>query len=192
MKDIIQKILAIYPANTEWDVERTARAKILLPEILEKVDGDILEIGAHCGTSTQVFCEIAQKFGRKVHVIDPWDGRQEGSGEVYNVFMANTNRFSNCIVHKYGSETTEAINAVKDIKFAFILIDGLHGYDSVVNDFTKYSSLINTDGVICIDDWTGPYTFCELIRRAITDNLNQDYCLVDSPNTLIERYIVRL
>lgn len=190
MRNIVEAFFKDYQPNSSWDVDRTARTKLLLPQILERVDGDILEIGAHCGTTTQVFCEAAEKLGRKVHVVDPWDGRQEGSGEVYNVFAANTGRFSNLTVHKMGSEKPEVLEAIKDCRFAFILIDGLHSYDAVVNDFTKYRHLLVPNGVICVDDWTGPYDFSSEIRRAIHSHLGE-FTILASPDALIEKYLTR-
>jgi|SRR5688572_8951978 len=192
MKDIIQEYFANFQAQPLWDVDRMPRHRALLPKILEKVEGDILEIGAHRGDSTRMFCEIAEKFGRKVYVIDPWDGRQEGSNEVYGEFLANTAHCKNLIVHRMGSEKPEAFEAVKSIKLAFLFIDGLHGYDAVSLDFTRFRQLLSDKAVICVDDWTGPYAFCEAIRRGVRDYMNDQYEEIQSPGSLIEKYIVRL
>lgn len=192
MRDILQSFFNEYQANAHWDVERMARHRVLLPQILEKVEGDILEIGAHRGASTRMFCEIAEKFGRKVYVIDPWDGRQEGDAGIYGEFVANTADCKNLIVHRMGSEKPEAFQAIKDIKFAFIFIDGLHSYDAVVIDFTRYRTLLSAHGVICVDDWTGPYEFCDQVRRAVLEHLNDEFVEIFSPGSLIERYIARV
>lgn len=191
MKELLQSFFKDYRPIPAWDTDRTGRTKLLLSSILEKADGDILEIGAHRGTTTQVFCEIGARFGRKVYVIDPWDGRQEGSAEVYNAFLGNMSKFSNYTVHKCGSETPQAFNAVKDLKFAYILIDGLHSYDAVVSDFTKYRAMLTTNGVICVDDWSGPYAFSQQIRRAIKEYLGHEFIIIESPDVLIEKYVVR-
>jgi hypothetical protein len=192
MRDIITSFFAGFQAQPLWDVDRMPRHRKLLPQILEKVEGDILEIGAHRGDSTRIFCEIAEKFGRKVYVIDPWDGRQEGNDGVYGEFRANTADCKNLIVHRMGSEKTEAFEAVKDIKLAFLFIDGMHSYDAVVSDFTKFRKLLSDKAVICVDDWTGPYTFSEAIRRAVREHMNDEYEEIQSPGSLIEKYIVRL
>lgn len=192
MRNLLQSFFDQYKAAPHWDVERMGRHKVLLPQILESVEGDILEIGAHCGTSTRMFCEIAEKFGRKVYVIDPWDGRQEGDGEVYKTFVNNTAEFKNLVVTKMGSERPEALQAVKHAKFAFIFIDGLHSYDGVASDFTRYRTLLSVRGVICVDDWTGPYDFCFQIRLGILDHMSEEYAEIHSPGSLIERYIARI
>ena len=192
MKDLLTAFFSKYQANSLWDVERTSRLQILLPQILEKVEGDILEIGAHRGASTRMFCEIAEKFGRKVYVIDPWDGRQEGAPEIYNEFLAVTCNCKNLTVHRMGSEDPRAFEAVKDVKLAFLFIDGLHSYDAVVSDFTKYRKLLSDKAVVCVDDWTGPYSFSDAIRRAVREHMNDQYEEIESPGSLIEKYIVRL
>lgn len=192
MRDILTLFFANYSAIVHWDVERMSRHKLLLPQILEKVDGDILEIGAHRGDSTRMLCEIAEKFNRKVYVIDPWDGRQEGNNDVYGEFCTNTADCKNLIVHRMGSEKPEAFEAVKDIKLAFLFIDGMHSYDAVVSDFTKFRKLLSDKAVICVDDWTGPYDFCDSIRRGVRDHMNDDYEEIQSPGSLIEKYIVRI
>jgi cephalosporin hydroxylase len=191
MRDVLKSFFANYTANMHWDVDRMARHKILLPQILEKVDGDILEIGAHRGDSTRMFCEIAEKFGRKVYVIDPWDGRQEGNSDVYREFLSNTAHCKNLVVHRMGSEKPEAFEAVKHSKLAFLFIDGMHSYDAVVSDFTKFRKLLSDKAVVCVDDWTGPYDFCHAIRMAILDHMNSDFEEIDTPGMLIERYIAR-
>lgn len=192
MKNKLQSFFESYRANAHWDIERMARHKVILPELLSLVNGDILEIGAHVGTSTKMLCEIAEKFNRTVYVIDPWDGRQEGDGDVYQQFLGNTVNIKNLVVLRHGSERPEAFDSVKSKNFAFIFIDGMHSYDAVVGDFTRYRTLLNKNGVICVDDWTGPYTFCEQIRRAIYDHINDEFVMIDSPSTLIEKYIVRI
>lgn len=192
MRDILKSFFASYSAVVHWDVERMSRHRLLLPQILEKTEGDILEIGAHRGDSTRMFCEIAEKFGRKVYVIDPWDGRQEGDAGVYGEFVTNTADCKNLIVHRMGSEVPEAFEAVKHIKIAFLFIDGMHSYDAVVSDFTKFRKLLSDKAIICVDDWTGPYDFCDAIRRAVRDHMNDEYEEVQSPGSLIEKYIVRL
>jgi|RhiMethySRZTD1v2_1073278.scaffolds.fasta_scaffold07584_11 cephalosporin hydroxylase len=192
MRDFLKLFFANYQATPHWDVERMPRHKVMLPKILEMVTGDILEIGAHRGDSTRMFCEIAEKFGRKVYVIDPWDGRQEGNNDVYGEFLANTAHCKNLVVYRMGSEKPEAFEAVKDIKLAFLFIDGMHAYDAVVSDFTKFRKLLSDKAVICIDDWTGPYDFCHAIRTAVLDHMNSEFEEIQAPGSLIEKYIVRL
>lgn len=189
---LIQKFLDEYSAIPRWDTLRTERTHKILPMVLEQVEGDILEIGAHIGTTTKVFCELGANFGRRVYVIDPWDGRQQGNNDTYEAFVGNCSQYENLTVHRCGSEKPAVLEALKDLRFAYILIDGLHEYNQVKHDFTTYRELLNVDGIICIDDWTGPYGPALEIRKPILDNLNDDYKLLASPEGFIENYMVKL
>lgn len=187
----MQSFIDANKTESPWDIHRTERTQKILPIILENVLGDILEIGAHQGTTTRILCETGAKFNRHVFVIDPWDGRQEGGGETYNLFMANCGNYKNLTVLKHGSETKFAIDGVKDKSFAYILIDGLHTYEAVKSDLDNFKHLVNVSGVICVDDWHGPYGFSEAIRNSVNNNITPEYKLLSVPNNFIETYIVR-
>lgn len=177
-----------------WDTLRTARAEHIIPIVLEHVKGDILEIGAYVGSSTNVFCNHAAKYNRNVYVIDPWNGKQEGDHNAFQKFKNNTAHHTNLIVQRTGSENEAVLAKFKKdkVRFAFILIDGLHSYDAVTNDINNFKDLLLPDGVICIDDWSGPYNFSEHIRRAAEDHLDDNYQLLKSPAPFIERYFIKL
>lgn len=177
-----------------WDTLRVERAEDIIPIVLEHVEGDILEIGAHIGSSTNVFCSHAAKYDRNVYVVDPWDGRQQGNHAVFEKFKNNTAHHTNLIVQRTGSENKAVLAKFKkdNIRFAFILIDGLHSYDAVAQDINNFKDLLLPDGVICIDDWCGPYGFSKHIRKAAQDHLDDNYQLLQSPASFIERYFIKL
>lgn len=191
---IIQKFLDEYQAKPGWDPYRTERTSTLLPMVLEHVKGDILEIGAHKGTCTKVFCEIGEKYDCRVFVVDPWDGRQQGSQGEFNIFSEATAAYQNLTVHRKGSEDLAVLEAFQNdgVKLAFILIDGLHSYDAVTNDLERYKGLLEPNGIICIDDWTGPYRFSEAIRKAAINHLDENYQQLTTPDSFIETYFVKL
>lgn len=190
----IQKFLDDYAAKDGWDTMRTERAVNILPMVLQHVAGDILEIGALEGNTTNVFCKISAEYDRTVHVVDPWDGRQQGSHSTYNKFTANTAGNTNLTVQKLGSEDPKVLAKFKKngTKFAFILIDGHHTYESVRSDITNFKDLLLPNGIICVDDWHGPYGFSDAIQKACADHLDDNYQLLESPASLIERYFVKL
>lgn len=190
-KNILTSYLQSYKPVSNWDTLRSDRTAQYLSAILEVVDGDILEIGAHAGHTTKVLCEIAEKFNRNVYVIDPWDGRQEGDSAIFNVFTANTSKYSNCHYHRAGSEVASSIEFMANKKLSYLLVDGLHTYNAVCNDIANYAKLINQYGVLCVDDWTGPYHFSPEIQRATFDSIGDRFELIDCPHQLIERYFVR-
>lgn len=190
----IQKFLDNYEAHPGWDPFRTERVDDILPIVLKYVMGDILEVGAFQGRSTKIFCEIGVKYDRVVHVVDPWDGRQQGNKGAYDKFLANTEGCTNLIVQKLGSEDPKVLEQFKKdgVKFAFILIDGHHTYENVRNDLINFKDLLEPYGVICIDDWHGPYGFSDVIQLAANDFLDDNYLLLKAPDSFIERYFVKL
>ena len=190
----IQKFLDEYEAKAGWDVLRTERAEDIVPMVLQHVAGDILEIGALQGRTTHIFCKVAAEYDRVVHVVDPWDGRQQGSHSAYNKFKDNTAGYTNLTVQKVGSEDPQVLEKFKkeNLKFAFILIDGDHSYESIKSDILSYKDLLLPHGIICIDDWHGPYGFSDGIKKAAQDHLDENYKLLDAPESFIERYFVKL
>lgn len=112
---------------------------------------DAIEIGALDGLTTQYL----SKFFKRVFVIDPWDGRQQGEPSKYDIFLSNTKDLPNVYHCRTGSETAEAkqfLENVENPKFGFAYIDGLHTTDAVINDFNLCKNLIEKGGLIFIDD----------------------------------------
>lgn len=193
LRDDIQNWLDNYDAIPNWDTHRTERIPMILPTILEHVEGDILEIGAHEGCSTKVFCSLGAEYYRQVYVIDPWDGRQQGDSTVYQQFIVNTKDCKNLTIYRLGSENSKICEnfETNNIKFAFILIDGLHSYHAIINDLTKYQNLLTPGGIICIDDWQGPYAFSAEIQRGTKASLNKSYYKLVTPISFIENYFMK-
>ena len=190
----IQKFLDNYEAHADWDTLRTERANDIVPMVLQHVAGDILEIGAFQGRSTSIFCKVGAEYDRVVHVVDPWDGRQQGNHGAYNKFKENTAAHANLTVQKLGSEDPRVLAKFKEdgTKFAFILIDGYHTYNNVRSDLISFKDLLQPRGVICLDDWHGPYAFSNAIQQAANDYLDDNYLLLKAPDSFIERYFVKL
>lgn len=121
-------------------------------EILAKFKGlDALEIGALDGM-TSVYLS---KYFRRVFVIDPWDGRQQGVPEKYNIFLNNTKNYSNIFHCRTGSETQEAKNFlanIDDFQLEFCFIDGFHTADFVINDFLLSEKYVINEGEVWVDD----------------------------------------
>lgn len=191
---LLKKYLDKYKAIPDWDTLRTARTDVILRMILPHVKGDILEIGAHEGTTTKVFAATGKEYDRQVHVIDPWDGRQQGSNTTFQIFKKNTSELDNITVHRIGSEDSSVEQKfIEDgVKFSFILIDGLHSYNAVKNDLDRYKHLLVPHGIICVDDWRGPYAFSVDIQLAAKDNLDKNYVEIKTPDSFIEAYFVKL
>lgn len=190
----LQEHLDAHEVTSEWDPYRAERTRDIIQIVLEHVEGDVLEIGAYEGKTTKIFCEVGAEYDRHVFVIDPWDDRQNGYQHIFENFIKKTARYKNLTVHRMGSENPKAVKSFlkEGVRFAFILIDGLHSYDAVSNDLRTYKDLLEPYGIICVDDWRGPYPFCGDIRQAATDHLDDNYRALHIPESFIENYFVKL
>lgn len=114
-------------------------------------DYDAIEIGALDGETTKV---LARNF-KRVFVIDPWDGRQQGVVQKYDIWKNNTKEFKNVFHARTGSETQEArnfLNNIKDWNLGFVYVDGLHTAEAVVNDINLVFPYSNNKTKIMVDD----------------------------------------
>lgn len=114
-------------------------------------DFDVLEIGALEGGATTVF---ANHF-KRVFVIDPWDGRQQGNDSVYSKWKNATKNCTNVFHCKTGSETPTAkmfLKSIRNFNLGFVFIDGLHTREGVINDFELVLPYCNKNTTILLDD----------------------------------------
>lgn len=117
---------------------------------LQKLEGDIVEIGAFMGGGTIKLAKFAKKFGKKVYAIDTFepslDKTVSKSGvtarAVYEAFLQSrsmlevyqetTRGFDNIITIR---EDSRKVKFDKEQKFIFGFVDGCHQLAYVTNDF---------------------------------------------------------
>lgn len=111
----------------------------------------MIEIGSYAGESTQFF----SKNFKSVLSIDPHLNNYDPNdatchyldfNEVYNIFYNRIKDINN--IKHIRKISDEAINDIKEQKFDFIYIDGLHTYDQVKKDITNYKNVIKQNGFI--------------------------------------------
>jgi len=85
----------------------------------------------------------------KLYLIDPYEGgeakHKESAKELLSVFGNGVEW-----VYKY---SYDAVEELKDIEFDFVYIDGMHDYESVLQDITLYYPLVKSGGIICGHDF---------------------------------------
>lgn len=139
-----------FPVHKGGSIHQRARLREVAELALETYEGDILEIGCHVGLTTKIFAELAKKHGRKVVVVDPWDGRQEGNQTVYEQFVENTSEYADIIeVNRMGSQEPQAVEKIKQGNFAFCWIDGLHTPYACKSDI---EACTGQHGIQAVDD----------------------------------------
>ena len=128
-------------------------------EILEDVcryKGDIVEIGAGHGLNTVKFLEVAQRFDKKVLVVDPfefgWQDMPRSYGEPYtfegfqkNIKISELGRY--CHLLETSSLSSKAEKFLNEW-LCFAYIDGLQFKNAVLNDIR----IVERARVIVVDD----------------------------------------
>lgn len=117
----------------------------------------MIEIGSYIGESTSVF---ASYFG-KVVSVDPFENDYDANDlacqhadfkDVYNKFLENMQSFDN--VKNIRKKSDDAIVDLKEEKYDFVYIDGMHTYDQVKKDIINYKDLIKSGGFIGGHDYS--------------------------------------
>jgi SAM-dependent methyltransferase len=117
---------------------------------LQKLEGDIIEIGAFMGGGTAKLAKFAQKYGKKVYAVDIFDPGSDRTPDkngvkmcdIYQAFLQGrsqwevyqqtTRAFGNIVTINMDSKK---VSFRKGQKFVFGFIDGNHQPDYVRNDF---------------------------------------------------------
>lgn len=117
---------------------------------LQKLEGDIIEIGAFMGGGTAKLARFARKYGKKVYAVDIFDPNRDKTPDkdgvrmcdIYQAFLQGrsqlevyqqtTRGFDNIITINKDSKRVKFPGGQK---FIFGFIDGNHQPDYVRNDF---------------------------------------------------------
>lgn len=164
------------------------RKASIFSQILSKIDmkEEILEIGALTGMTTRVLSAYAP-VGSTVHVLDPWNGDQQGDDATYRIFLDNTKNCSNIQVHKVSSQSEEA-NKVYEKTFCFAYVDGNHEYNFAKSDFYNCMTCVDNGGIIVVDD-------CDMsaVNTAVVDTIKEYgevFKIREIPSNFMEKYFI--
>ncbi len=135
---------------------------------LQRLDGDIIEIGAFMGGGTIKLAEFARKYGKKVYAIDTfepgldqtvsksgitaravYDAYLEGRS-MWEVYEETTSGFDNIITIR---EDSRKVKFAREQKFIFGFIDGCHQEAFVTNDFYIVWPHLVSGGVLGLHDY---------------------------------------
>lgn len=140
---------------------------------LQKLEGDIIEIGAFMGGGTVKLAQFAKKYGKRVYVIDTFEPGLDqtvsrsgvAASDVYQAFLKGrsmfevyqeaTRGFDNIITIK---EDSMKVKFSQEQKFVFGFVDGCHQRAYVENDFHLiWPNLVSGGALGChdykYDDW---------------------------------------
>lgn len=128
-------------------------------ECLRVHKGNIIEIGAGNGESTEEFLKISKKYNHNVIVIDPfedgWDDMPETYGKPYpyQIFKSRVSKYENLNLVKKSSTDKNIYNElINFLPISFSFVDGLQYKNSVISDLNLMKKL--NCNIICVDDFT--------------------------------------
>jgi predicted O-methyltransferase YrrM len=134
--------------------------------IVDQIDsnGKIVEIGSFLGRSTQYLATSlfnADKTDVTIYCIDTFKGSSEHANlklpsDFYTMFRDNLKFFigRDMVVPIQGrSDDQEVLNKFKDQEIDYIMVDGAHEYDAVLDDIENWWPKLKPDGVMFGDDF---------------------------------------
>lgn len=153
---------------------------------LQKLEGDIIEIGAFMGGGTIKLAKFAGKYGRKVYVIDTFepelDKTVSKSGmtacavyeaflqghSMLDVYQKTTQHFDNIVTIREDSLKTRFD---KGQKFIFGFVDGCHQWTYVNNDFYVIWPHLVSGGILGFHDYK--YDDWPEVTRAVDELIDK-------------------
>jgi hypothetical protein len=156
----------------------------MLVKKIEKIDGDVAEVGVYNGGSAKIICEVVN--GKNVHLFDTFEGlpdtcemdnqRQFHKGDFSAQFESVKDylkKYPNIYLYKGIFPLTS--DPIKNKKFSFVHLD-VDIYESTLNSLNFFYSRMNKGGVIISHDYPGS----EGVKRAF------DGFFKDKPEIVIE------
>ncbi|RKI41034.1 class I SAM-dependent methyltransferase [Corallococcus sp. AB004] len=119
----------------------------------------VVEVGSYCGKATVVLARVAEALGTaaRVHAIDPGDG-VVGSRDGHLERKGATRQKLERTLRSSGLESIVQVHFQQAPQVAwiepigFLLVDGLHDYDSVSADFHHLEPWLTVGGLVAFHD----------------------------------------
>ncbi|MGY3051901.1 glycosyltransferase involved in cell wall biosynthesis [Pedobacter sp. UYEF25] len=157
-----RKVLADVREIAGWLSD--AEADLLLGYCLKACqnfpEAAIVEVGSYQGKATIVLASVAASVSTKIKVysIDPHDGILGSADQGLHLFEPTLNQFeANIEKAKLTGVVISLVNNAKNVSWStpisLLLIDGLHDYLNICDDFTPFSAHIEIGGFLAFHDY---------------------------------------
>ena len=171
---------------------------------LQKLEGDIIEIGAFMGGGTVKLAKFAQKYGKKVYAIDTFDPGSDETEDIKGnkmcdiykallqgrsqreVYQQITRDFDNIITI---TQDSKEVKFSKEQNFIFGFIDGNHQPEYVRNDFYIIWLNLVSGGALGFHDYD--YDLPE-VTKAIDGLIDEHRNEISELRKIEQRHIILL
>lgn len=131
----------------------------VIPELIVKNGYKIgIEIGVFCGGHAKKILET----GVSLIGIDPYSMYKPGmpgmesQSDWDRLYMYVMGRFVGYNYEHIRSNSDEAFRLVKNNRYDFVFIDGMHTYGQLEKDLDNYGSIVSSGGIIACHDYNHP------------------------------------
>jgi predicted O-methyltransferase YrrM len=142
-------------------------------------NGKIVEIGSFLGRSTHYLATAlvnANKENVKVYCVDTFEGSTEHSSlnlpkDFLHIFKENLQYFigRNMVIPCQGrSDSKEILDQFKDESIDYIMVDGAHEYEPVMDDIENWWPKLKPTGTMFGDDY-----LLESVKQAVSTSLGK-------------------
>jgi hypothetical protein len=193
------------PANTANDfVGYEVLVEFMEKRGLQKLEGDIIEIGAFMGGGTAKLAKFGQKCGKKVYAVDIFDPGNDKTPDkngvkmcdIYQAFLQGRSQLEvyQQTTHAFDNIATinmdsKKVSFHKGQKFIFGFIDGDHQPDYVRNDFNLIWRNLVPGGSVGFHDYN--FDLPE-VTRAIDGLIDKHRDEISEVNEIKQSHIVIL
>jgi hypothetical protein len=117
----------------------------------------IVELGTHHGFSYLCFCQAVQgcRLSTRCYAVDTWKGDDHAGfygDEVFNELSALHSQHYTGFSSLLRMPFEEALPYFADGEIDLLHIDGRHGYDDVVQDFSQWQAKLSDRAVVLFHD----------------------------------------
>ncbi len=117
----------------------------------------VVELGVYSGTSLAAFCQAVRTLGlnTKCYGIDDWQGDVHTGkihGDIYNEVRDYFNDQYPDISILIREKFNKAVERFSDREVDLLHIDGMHTFEAISNDYTKWLPKMSDKGIILFHD----------------------------------------
>lgn len=155
-----------------WLTRDEATAMATAVASVAPLAGVVVEVGSYCGRGTIVLAHVARATGRRVIAVDPFDGVVGERGALHHG-EPTLERFQSALAQADVTGTVDVVQGVSSAAdwsaqpVAVLVIDGLHDYSSVAQDFRAFAEHVVLGGIVAFHDYADYFPGVQALVREL-------------------------